>query len=150
MPFDFVTTAPGGAKQLSFDFDARPPKPESKPSNGRVTNYYAGLSAEDMVLRSYQKQGATLLERRWRGPGGEIDLILAEGDRIVFVEVKKSKTHARALQRVTQRQLSRITASAEAYLDRCPKGSLTEIRIDVALVDAQGVVELVPNVSVAA
>lgn len=151
MPFDFVTIEPNGPQQLCFDFDTLPPKPVSKPSTDRrTTNYQAGLSAELTVLRHYQRQGAVLCEQRWRGPGGEIDLILAEGDGVVFVEVKKSKTHANAMQRLSGRQLARITASAEAYLDRCPNGSLTDVRIDVALVDAQGVVDVVSNVSMAA
>lgn len=123
-------------------------------SSGRTlratTNYHAGLSAEKTVLRYYEAQGARLRAARWRGPGGEIDLILSEGETIVFVEVKKSRTHAQAAQRVTTRQMARILASAEAYLGSCPKGSLTETRVDVALVDAIGSVELIPNASMAA
>lgn len=115
----------------------------------RRTNYHAGVSAEHGVARHYARQGAVLRENRWRGPWGEIDLIFAEGDTIVFVEVKKSRTHAQAAQRLSQRQMARILLSAEAYLDRCPKGSLTEARFDLALVDACGAIEIVPNASMA-
>ncbi|MCR9110002.1 YraN family protein [Marivita sp. XM-24bin2] len=111
------------------------------------TNYHAGLSAEQAVARRYCDGGAVLLETRWRGPCGEIDLILSEGDSVVFVEVKKSRTHAQALQRLTPRQMGRILHSAEDYLGRCPTGSLTDSRLDVALVDAQGVIEILPNAS---
>ncbi len=115
----------------------------------RRTNYHAGVSAEHSVARHYARLGAVLRETRWRGPGGEIDLIFAEGDGIVFVEVKKSRTHAQAAQRLSQRQMARILLSAEAYLDRCPEGSLTEARLDLALVDACGAIEIVPNASMA-
>lgn len=160
MPFDFQNdTLPGadGAlnAQFCFDFDG-PPVRNARPLKScdvglrQRANYYAGLSAEETVARRYVAQGARVLETRWRGPGGEVDLILGEGDRVVFVEVKKSKTHAQALQRVTPRQMARVLASAEAYLARCPKGALTDVRVDVALVDAQGVIDIVPNASMAA
>jgi putative endonuclease len=113
-------------------------------------NYHAGLSAEKTVERFYVRRGAQARAARWRGPGGEIDLILSEGDTVVFVEVKKSRTHAQAAQRVTPRQIARILASAEAYLGDCPDGLLTKARVDVALVDAQGDVDIIPNVSMAA
>lgn len=111
------------------------------------TNYHAGFSAEQAVARQYCDAGAVVLETRWRGRCGEIDLILSDRGRVVFVEVKKSRTHAQALQRLTPRQVGRILLSAEDYLGRCPTGSLTESRLDVALVDAQGTIEILPNAS---
>lgn len=137
MPFDFLG-----------DLDAGGPRHEPQAAGDlRRTNYHAGLSAELAVARHYLDRGAQLRETRWRGRCGEIDLILSEGDRVVFVEVKKSRTHAAAVQRITARQLGRILRSAEDYLGHCPKGALTEARLDVALVDAQGVIEIIPNAS---
>lgn len=152
MPFDFHHDGSGDA-QLCFDFDVAVAPPRSdgaRESEARRTNYYAGLSAEHTAERHYRRRGARVLERRWRGPGGEIDLILSEGARVVFVEVKKSKTHAQAAQRVTRRQMARILASAEAYLDQCPNGSLTEVRVDVALVDRHGALDIIENACLAA
>lgn len=108
-------------------------------------NYHAGLGAEAQVAEHFLRGGLGIRERRWRGPGGEIDLILDDGDRLVFVEVKKGRDHASALARVSGRQLSRIRKSAEAYAARLPTGSLTEIRIDIALVDATGRIEVLEN-----
>ncbi|WP_439124436.1 YraN family protein [Marivita sp.] len=130
---------------MPFDVQNDP----SRSGDVRCTNYHAGLSAEQAVSRHYQRQGAVLCENRWRGRCGEIDLIFAEGDMIVFVEVKKSRTHAQAVQHITTRQMARILCSAEDYLGACPKGSLTEARLDVALVDAQGVIKIIPNASMA-
>lgn len=125
---------------MQFDFLNDPVSPDaaSQSQDARRTNYHAGLSAEQAVARHYADRGAVLRETRWRGRCGEIDLILSEGDRIVFVEVKKSRTHAMAVQRVTARQLGRILRSAEVYLAQCPAGALTDARLDLALVDAQG------------
>ena|SRR6056297_1602298 len=130
---------------MPFDF----PNDPTWSGDVRRTNYHAGLSAEQAVARHYARQGAVLRETRWRGRCGEIDLILAEGDRIVFVEVKKSRTHEQAVQRVTAKQLGRILRSAEDYLGSCPNGALTDARLDVALVDAQGVIDIIPNASMA-
>lgn len=128
---------------MPFDFQNDP----SLTGDVGRTNYHAGVGAELAVARYYQRQGAVLRESRWRGRCGEIDLIFAEGDAIVFVEVKKSRTHDRALQHVTQRQLARIVRSGEDYLGSCPNGTLTDARIDVALVDAGGAIEIIPNAS---
>jgi putative endonuclease len=134
---------------MPFDFLNDPVSPDaaSQSQDARRTNYHAGLSAEQAVARHYADRGAVLRETRWRGRCGEIDLILSEGDRIVFVEVKKSRTHAMAVQRVTARQLGRILRSAEDYLGQCPAGALTDARLDVALVDADGVIDIIPNAS---
>ncbi len=104
-----------------------------------------GLSAEDQVERHYVRHGAECLARRWRGTGGEIDLIFDVAGDIVFVEVKASRSHARAAERVTPRQAARLMASAEEYLGTQPRGLLTPMRVDVALVDGQGVIEVIEN-----
>ncbi|MFP7674213.1 YraN family protein [Marivita sp. S0852] len=128
---------------MPFDF-------QNDPGNGARTNYLAGLSAEKTVEDLYCRRGARLRDARWRGRCGEIDLIFSEGDTIVFVEVKKSRTHARAAERVSPRQMARILRSAEDYLGSCPNGLLSDARLDVALVDASGVVDIIENANMAA
>jgi putative endonuclease len=111
------------------------------------TNHCAGLAAEAQVADHFLRAGLPVREQRWRGPGGEIDLICGDDAGLVFVEVKKGKDHSGALARVTPRQLDRIRVSAEAYAARMPRGSLTDMRIDIALVDAQGRIAIVENVT---
>ena len=108
-------------------------------------NHCAGKAAEAQVATTYERTGRQVLHRRWRGPGGEIDLIAREGDILIFVEVKKAGDFARAAQSLTPRQCRRIAASAEAYLADEPAGSMTEARFDVALVNATGVVQILEN-----
>lgn len=93
----------------------------------------------------YRRRGLTVAARRWRGPGGEIDLILRDGARLVFVEVKSAETHAMAAERVTARQAGRIAASASVFLAGEPTGQETEMTFEVALVDGQGRIEIVEN-----
>lgn len=109
------------------------------------TNHFAGEAAEQSVALWYERRGYQIAERRWRGPGGEVDLITRNADGLVFVEVKKSSTHAAAAQRITQRQMERIYASAAQYLENEPMGQLTNVRFDVALVDASGRPEIIEN-----
>jgi putative endonuclease len=83
--------------------------------------------------------------RRWRGPSGEIDLILHDGDGFIFVEVKKARKHDQAAERLSQRQMSRIAMAAQEFVGTCPRGSLTDMRFDLALVDGQGQVKVIEN-----
>ncbi|WP_394153507.1 YraN family protein [Loktanella salsilacus] len=108
-------------------------------------NYLAGLAAEDMVARNYVQRGCAEAARRWRGQGGEIDLIMRDGDSVVFIEVKKSRTHGRAVERVTRRQMDRICMAASEFVGREPRGSLTPMRFDVATVDQSGQVQVIAN-----
>ncbi|MGR3434843.1 MAG: YraN family protein [Shimia sp.] len=111
-------------------------------------NDAAGRAAEAQALAHYIQSGYALRDHRWRGQGGELDLVLEAPDApggIVVVEVKASKTHAAAAQRLQARQMARIWAATEEYLGTCPDGQLTDIRFDVALVDATGRVDVVEN-----
>ena len=107
--------------------------------------YLSGLAAEDQVARLYERHGAQVLQRRWRGPGGEIDLILLQGDTVIFVEIKSAASHAQAAAALRPAQRTRILDSASAFLATRPLGQLTETRIDVALVDGQGQIDIIEN-----
>lgn len=108
-------------------------------------SYHAGKAAEDRVCRDYLERGYVLLARRWRGPAGEIDLILEQDGTLIVVEVKQSKTFARAARHLTQRQIARLYRSAGDCLRFFAAGQHTPLRFDVALVDGVGHVDIVPN-----
>jgi putative endonuclease len=109
--------------------------------------WHSGFAAEESVATDYARRGHPTAFRRWRGAAGEIDLIAQNGDGLIFIEVKKARTHAEALERLSARQIGRIHASAAEYLDRMPRGQLTDCRFDVALVDAVGRIEILENAS---
>lgn len=110
-----------------------------------LRSYHAGLAAEDQVARVYDGGGMPVCARRWRGRSGEIDIVARDGDRVIFVEVKQSRTHDEAASHVTPWQMSRIWNAASEFLAGEPRGQLTEVRIDVALVDGAGRVSIVEN-----
>ena len=109
------------------------------------SNYLAGQAAEDAVLRHYEARGLTLAKARWRGKAGEVDLILRDGDELVFVEVKHSRSFDSAAARLLPKQVARLMRAAEEFAGGEPKGLLTEMRFDVALVNGQGEVHILEN-----
>ena len=110
-----------------------------------AVSYHAGFVAEGAVAARYVADGRTIAARRWRGSGGEIDLIARDGAGLIFIEVKKSRSIARAAERVSRRQMDRIYASASEFLSGEPGGQNTDVRFDVALVDQVGRIEIVEN-----
>ena len=108
-------------------------------------SYHAGFAAEDQVAQFYDRSGRAVCARRWRGSAGEIDLIARDGAEVIFIEVKQSKTHAMAAEHLTARQMARIYGAASEFLAGEPAGQLTEVRFDVALVDAVGRIEVLEN-----
>ncbi|MBS9715947.1 YraN family protein [Pseudohalocynthiibacter aestuariivivens] len=109
------------------------------------TSYLAGLSAEEIVARHYLAEGCEIRAMRWRGTGGEIDLIVQDGAHLIFVEVKKSRDFARAAERIRPNQMQRIYATASEFLAGEPAGQNTDARFDVALVDASGSLQIIEN-----
>lgn len=107
--------------------------------------HHAGAAAEGIVARDYARRGARVVHRRWRGAGGEIDLIARDGDRVVFIEVKHSRGRLDAALRLGRRQMNRICDSAACFLAGEPRGQLTEVRFDLALVDGRGELRVIEN-----
>ncbi|MEP1766844.1 MAG: YraN family protein [Sulfitobacter sp.] len=114
-------------------------------SNRGAMSFHAGLAAESRIAQDYERRGFAIARHRWRGKRGEIDLIVHDGEGLIFIEVKHSKSFARAAQRVSMSQMRRIYASAEEFLGTQPKGSLTDVRFDVALVNGHGETQIIEN-----
>lgn len=105
--------------------------------------YHSGRSAELSVARHLEGSGLVLLAERWRGKGGEVDLILREGDIYVFVEVKKARSFDAALHSLREVQMVRIHAAVSEYLAQTPLGQLSEVRFDLALMDETGQIRII-------
>ena len=116
--------------------------PTAKHYAGQMA-FHGGAAAEAVVERRYA--GCEPVARRWRGSGGEIDLILREGDAFIFVEVKKSRSFEQAACRITPKQTRRIFETAMEFVALQPAGLLRDMRFDVALVDGVGDVSVIEN-----
>jgi len=50
-----------------------------------------GLRAEELVASDYVDRGYRIEHRRWRGGGGEIDLVCRRDDELIIVEIKAAR-----------------------------------------------------------
>ncbi len=128
---------------MPYDIVSAPVR-RSRSARG-LANYHAGHAAEASVARHYEERGIRICAQNWRGTAGEIDLIGRQGDVVVFVEVKQSRTHDLAATHVSHAQIARIFATVDEFVAGEPKGLLTDVRIDLALVDGQGRIEVLEN-----
>ena len=94
----------------------------------------AGQRAEDCALAYLQAQGLALVERNYRCRGGEIDLVMRDGGKIVFVEVRfrSGQCFGGALASVGSRKQARLIHAASHYL--ATKRIDRPARFDVAAV----------------
>ncbi len=94
----------------------------------------AGALAEDRVAEWLVARGWTVLARRWRGGGGELDLVVARGEALRFVEVKlRSERDPVGLEVFSPRKMARVRRAGEAWLAGW-RGSVGDCAVMVALV----------------
>jgi putative endonuclease len=77
-----------------------------------------GKSGEDLAFKAVKKKGYRCIERNYRCPLGEIDLIAQDGDCLVFVEIKtrRGRSTGYAKEAVNQRKQRQISKAALYYL----------------------------------
>ena len=115
--------------------DERPrARPIPGPRPERQIAFRTGISAESRAAMLLVAKGFRILERRWRSPVGEIDIIARRRSLLIFVEVKARATLDDAAWSVTDRQRVRIVAAAEAWLARNSDDRIRDIRFDAVLV----------------
>lgn len=99
----------------------------------------AGVQAERWAARYLQQQGLRLVAQNYRCRAGEIDLIMQDGEMLVFVEVRLRSNPAfgGAAASIDGRKQQRIIKTARHYLATLP--GLPPCRFDALLLeDPQG------------
>ena len=94
-----------------------------------------GRNAESAVAETWQERGYEVLARRLRTGAGEIDLVVADADTLLFIEVKARRTHGAASYVLQPRQQLRLLAAAEAAMADNQNWLRPATRFDVALVN---------------
>jgi putative endonuclease len=102
-----------------------------------------GRRGEELVASYLLARGLSILDRNWRCPQGEIDLVALDGGETVFVEVKtrSSVAFGHPLEGITVPKLARLRRLAAAWCEAHP-GSYDRIRIDAVGVIAPSVGEV--------
>ena len=78
--------------------------------------------------------GHRIIERRYKSPVGEIDLIAKRGGTYLFIEVKARATLDAAAQAITPHQRARIIRAAEHWISQNPAAAEADLRFDAILV----------------
>jgi len=99
-------------------------------------NQARGRAAEDAALCFLQSHGLTLLARNHRCRLGEIDLVMRDGDSLVFVEVRarEGSSHGGAAASIGRAKQRRIAAAARHFLMTHPRASELPARFDVVAI----------------
>ena len=106
------------------------------------SSYKKGLAGEDRACEYLEKKGMVLLERRYRSLYGEIDLVMQDGEILVFVEVKarKNSRYGTGLEAITLGKQKRLLQTAALYLAQT--GHNAPVRFDAVEVMPEGITHI--------
>jgi putative endonuclease len=93
-----------------------------------------GLSAERRAAWELRLKGYTVLERGYRCPLGEIDIIARRANVLTFIEVKARETLAAALNAIGPEQRGRIERAAQHFIAARPDCVSLDVRFDVVAI----------------
>ncbi len=98
-----------------------------------------GRYGEKVAARHLEERGWRLLDRNWRGTGGELDLVALDGDVLVAVEVKtrSGDRFGHPAEAVTAAKLRRLRRLTGEWLERHGRAwgrGFREVRVDVVAV----------------
>lgn len=101
-----------------------------------LTPQKIGAFAEELACQYLSAQGLTLLARNYRRRSGEIDLIMQEGDTLIFIEVRyrKQANFGHCLETICLRKQVKLIKTAQQYLRYAAISPETCCRFDVVAV----------------
>ena len=96
-----------------------------------------GREGEERVATALQAVGWTVLNRNWRGAGGELDLVVVKSDRLRFVEVKaRAPGDPVGIETIGASKRSHLVRAARAWL-RAHDLEVEEMAFLVAMVEGE-------------
>ena len=97
-----------------------------------------GKDAERLALRHLEQQGLRLLAQNWACRRGELDLVMLDGDTVVFVEVRYRK-HAQwggALASIDGSKRQKLILAAQFFLQKEHRWADCPCRFDVVAMES--------------
>lgn len=106
----------------------------------RMSRKALGTLGEEIAARRLEELGYRILERNFRCPIGEADIVALEGDVLVFVEVRARSSAAcgTPAESVTPLKRRKMRQVARWYLASREGSSRTPVRFDVVAVHMYG------------
>lgn len=100
-----------------------------------ASTHQRGKDWEDLAAGFLRRRAYRVLERNYRTPVGEIDLIVSRGGVLAFVEVKgrRNARRGKPLEAIPPPKVRRICSAAALYVAQHPK-SASVYRFDVVTV----------------
>ena len=108
-------------------------KRSAGPRQKRQRSYRRGRMAEWRAVWWLRLKGYRIVDRNFKVPVGEIDLVARRGAVLAFVEVKARTSLGAAGMAITPRQQSRIIRAAGVFLQQNPGLSHLAPRFDALL-----------------
>ena len=92
-----------------------------------------GKFGEDIAIKYLENHGYKILERNYRKPWGEIDVVAQQSDELVFVEVKTQNQEFewRPEENVTRHKKRQLSKIINTYLKEHRVYSEIDFRVDV-------------------
>ena len=105
----------------------------------KVSAVERGAAWEEFALHHLQQQGLILLDRNYRCRMGELDLIMRDGNTVVFIEVRYRKSNAfgSAAESVGAHKQARLLKAASHYLQKNNFPDEPACRFDVVAISGQ-------------
>ncbi len=98
-----------------------------------------GRQAESRARAFLEQRGLALLAQNWSCRRGELDLVMLEGDTVVFVEVRyrRHQGWGGALASIDARKQQKLIEAARHFLHAYPRWSRHPCRFDVIAIDGE-------------
>ncbi len=111
----------------------------------KAAHLIRGESAEEQAHNFLINQGLKPLSRNFRCKQGELDLIMADKQTLVIIEVRFRKTdkYGSAAESITRAKQSRIIAATHVYLSSQKTDS--PVRFDVVAISGNGNIDWIQN-----
>ena len=102
----------------------------------RTARQGLGAAGERLARRHLETRGYCFVAANWRCPSGELDLVMRDGEVVVFVEVKTRRGDplGAAEEAMTARQTNRLLLAAQCFLAERPQLADALWRIDLIAV----------------
>lgn len=97
----------------------------------------AGAAFEQRACRELERAGLKLLDRNYTTRYGELDLVMRDGETVVFVEVRHRvrASHGDAMASITATKQTRLIHTAQLWLAAHPQHAQRACRFDVVSYD---------------